>query len=73
MLQVDTISNEGSSFLDRMRHSSAYQLVQQIKQFLTMFTQTEGPPDEYSDLFQQFLEVQRTSTAQIVLSHLEHS
>ena len=56
--QVETISNEGSSFLDRMRQSSAYQLVQQIKQFLTMFSQMDGQsPDNHSDLFQQFLEV----------------
>ena len=56
--QVETISNEGSSFLDRMRQSSAYQLVQQIKQFLAMFSQMDGQsPDNHSDLFQQFLEV----------------
>ena len=57
MFQPEIFAQEGQTFLERIRSSSAYELVRHIKVFIVTFTTLEGPPDRYSSYFQKFLDV----------------
>lgn len=43
--------------MERIRNSSAYELVRHIKVFIATFTAMDGPPDNFSTYFQRFIDV----------------
>ncbi|XP_019856450.1 PREDICTED: vacuolar protein sorting-associated protein 9A-like [Amphimedon queenslandica] len=49
---------EGKSFLEKMRHTSCFDLVRRIKAFINAFTEMEGKhnPDQFSSKLQGFLD-----------------
>ena len=44
-------------FLERMRYSSSFELVQRVKAFVNQFYGTQGSAEEYSRKIHQFIEV----------------
>lgn len=59
MLQPEVFVLEGKSFLEKMRHTSCFDLVRKIKVFISTFTEMEGKhnPDQFSSKLQEFLDV----------------
>ncbi len=44
-------------FLERMRHSSSFEMVQKVKTFVNQFYGTQGSAEEYSHVIRDFVEV----------------
>lgn len=56
-IQPDVFVVEGKGFLEKMRHTSCFNVVREIKSFITTFTTMEGQPEDFSSYLQGFLEV----------------
>jgi len=55
--QLGELDRACSRFLDCMRHSSAFELVQRVKSFVNTFMATQATAAECSQLAKSFVEV----------------
>lgn len=67
--QPEVFAVEQKNFLEKMRHSSSYDLVRKIKTFITTFAAMEGRPEDFSSYLQNFLEVHSLLTASMLMPY----
>ena len=57
ILQSVIFEKHCSQFLDRMRHSSSFDIVQRVKTFVSEFVGTQATAEEASQTVRDFVEV----------------